>query len=175
MISGSGHYQLRRAGRVIIEGDFKNAITPEGQAAFVAAAFAQSPVSDKWYYGLIGAYNDGFGTATGTMASHPAWTEAACGPLLRPELGDPTFSFADVTHPYYVRENIDIVMREPGDIVGIFIVSTRNVGGSDGVIWSKASLQNFSTLNVIAEDIFRIQYKMSIQDNDTTIGAEYVT
>lgn len=167
MLSGYGHYRLARAGCILAEGDYTNTITDEGKIAMVAASFGGVRLGANWYYGLIGEYVIGEGSAPGTMQDHPAWLEATCGPVTRTPWGSRLLQLRSDESAYeYTTADVDIVMSGAGQVEGIFITSDIVVGSTIGLLWSKA---NIDIPLVVAGDILSLHYRMSLS-NDITTG-----
>lgn len=158
-LTGVFDYSLVRAGKIIQEDRFFNAITNEGKNNLLNRFFNQTGINtSSWYFGLIGAATFSATSVADTMVTHSGWTEftdytgqrkawnqgSAAGQSLTGGSAF-TFTFTNATQV---------------DLYGAFMCSETVKSGNIGMLWNTAPFN--AMLPVQLDDVLNCSYILQL-------------
>lgn len=157
-VKGKFSYELIRGGKVVAEGEFKNAATTEGRNLMLNAMFHGTSPITTWYIGLIDNGSFSALDEADTMASHSGWIEDEdYSEANRVTWTEGSASASSITNGTTCDFNIDT----NGSLQGAFLTSNDTKGGTSGTLWA-TGLFGSPPLTVTNGDVLRLTYTVTL-------------
>lgn len=152
-------FTLVRAGKVIFEDRFYNAITNEGKNNILNRFFKGTGTNTtSWFFGLVDGATFSSVNASDTMLSHPGWTEFIDYSGERKAWGHGTATGQQITNasPF----TFTFTNGTPTDLWGVFLCTETVKSGTIGTLWNTAPFN--SLLPVQQDDVLNCSYTLQL-------------